>query len=78
MRACNCCSVLSQEKRDLLVQERKRMTAQLREIPFLEPYPSASNFVLCKVVGRDAKGVKDALAKQVFSLSAAAWPSLLR
>lgn len=50
--------------RDLLVAERERMSAQLAEVPFLEPYPSHSNFVLCKVHGRDAKGVKDGLASQ--------------
>lgn len=60
------------------MQERERMTSQLREVPFLEPYPSASNFVLCKVVGRDAKDVKDALAKQVQQLpSGACLASLL-
>ncbi|KAK9862837.1 hypothetical protein WJX84_011215 [Apatococcus fuscideae] len=70
------CQEYLKEKRDLLVQERQRMTAQLREIPFLEPYPSASNFVLCKVVGRDAKGVKDALAKQGIMVRHYAKPEL--
>lgn len=41
--------------------------AALSEIPFLEPYPSKANFVLCKVLedkGIDAKELKDTLAEQ--------------
>jgi len=50
--------------RDALVSERERLFSMLHEIPYLEPYPSASNFILCKVVdGRLAVGVRDALAK---------------
>lgn len=49
--------------RDALVSERRRLTDLLASVPFLEPYPSHANFVLCKVTqGRDAKAVKDALA----------------
>lgn len=51
--------------RDALVAERARLLSSLREIPYLEPYPSHSNFILCKVTdGRAAKGVKDTLAQQ--------------
>jgi len=52
--------------RDALVSERERMMEGLRgdDIPFLEPYPSQANFILCNVVGgKDAAGVKDALAR---------------
>jgi len=35
--------------RELLVSERESMSAQLKTIPFLEPYPSHANFVLAKV-----------------------------
>lgn len=38
------------------------MFQALQKISFLEPYPSHSNFLLCNVVGRDAKEVKDILA----------------
>ena len=66
----------AQEKRNLLVQERERIFKELQSVPFLEPYPSSSNFVLCKVkgAGKDAKGIKDALAKQVSAASASRSP----
>lgn len=52
-----------QTVRDALVSERDRLFERLKEIPFLEPYPSHANFVLAKVTGgRDAKAVKEALA----------------
>jgi histidinol-phosphate/aromatic aminotransferase/cobyric acid decarboxylase-like protein len=35
--------------RDALVQERGRLMAVLEGVSFLQPYPSASNFILCKV-----------------------------
>lgn len=51
--------------RDALVAERQRLFEGLGGIPYLEPCPSHSNFVLCKVAnGRDARGLKDALAQQ--------------
>ncbi len=51
--------------RNLLVSERERLFAGLKTIPFLEPYPSHSNFVLAKVVGgKDAKQVKEQLAQE--------------
>lgn len=47
-----------------LVEERKRLFKLLKELPFLEPYPSFSNFILCKVTsGMDAKKLKEDLAK---------------
>jgi histidinol-phosphate aminotransferase len=46
-----------------IVAERERLTSALRTIPWLHPYPSQANFVLCRVVGRDAAGVKAALAR---------------
>ncbi|MCA9928259.1 MAG: histidinol-phosphate transaminase [Anaerolineales bacterium] len=42
----------------LLVQERNRLLTTLAEIPYLEPYPSHSNFVLCRVNGRSAHQLK--------------------
>lgn len=35
--------------RNLLVDERKRLFKLLSEVPYLEPFPSESNFILCKV-----------------------------
>nr|GMD61498.1 histidinol-phosphate aminotransferase, chloroplastic [Ipomoea batatas] len=46
-----------------LVQERERLYNLLKEVPFLSPYPSHSNFILCKVASTmDAKKLKEDLA----------------
>ncbi|GFZ15692.1 histidinol phosphate aminotransferase 1 [Actinidia rufa] len=46
-----------------LVQERERLFKLLKEVPFLNPYPSHSNFILCEVTsGMDAKKLKEDLA----------------
>jgi histidinol-phosphate aminotransferase len=47
-----------------LVQERERMVAELARFPFLQPFPSHANFVLFRVVGRDAAALKQALAQE--------------
>jgi histidinol-phosphate aminotransferase len=47
-----------------LVAERNRMAEALSEFPFLKVYPSHANFVLCRVIGRDAKDLKLALERQ--------------
>lgn len=47
---------------DALIRERERLLVELAKLPFLRPYPSQANFVLCRVVGRDAKALKEALA----------------
>ncbi|KAL0447093.1 UNVERIFIED_CONTAM: Histidinol-phosphate aminotransferase, chloroplastic [Sesamum latifolium] len=48
-----------------LVQERERLFKLLKEVPFLNPYPSHSNFILCEVAsGVDAKKLKEDLAKK--------------
>jgi histidinol-phosphate aminotransferase len=36
----------------------------LAKFPFLQPHPSHANFVLCRVIGRDAAALKTALARQ--------------
>ena len=41
--------------------EMDRMLVELAKVPFLEPVPSDSNFVLCKVLGLDATLVYDEL-----------------
>ncbi len=52
--------------RNALVSEREVLFAALRdEVPYLEPYPSSSNFVLCKVTGgRSAGQLRKDLAQQ--------------
>jgi len=47
---------------DALVAERERLYRALAAVPFLRPYPSRANFVLCRVEGRDARELKAALA----------------
>ncbi|MDY7076315.1 MAG: histidinol-phosphate transaminase [Chloroflexota bacterium] len=53
-----------EEKVALIVQERERLTRLLGDIPYLRPYPSQSNFVLCQVTGRDARRLKLALERE--------------
>ncbi|XP_023535750.1 histidinol-phosphate aminotransferase, chloroplastic-like [Cucurbita pepo subsp. pepo] len=56
-------SYLEKVKNDL-VQERERLFNLLKDVPFLNPYPSHSNFILCEVTsGKDAKKLKEDLAK---------------
>jgi histidinol-phosphate aminotransferase len=47
-----------------LKAERTRLLAALQEISFLKPYPTQSNFILCRVMGRDAAELKARLAQQ--------------
>jgi len=48
--------------RDALVQERERLFTMLARTPGLAPYPSAANFVLCRVAGGvDAKALQQRL-----------------
>lgn len=53
---------------DALIRERDRLLQELDRVPFLRPYPSRANFVLCRVVdpagGRDAVTLKAQLAAQ--------------
>ncbi|KAM1638538.1 hypothetical protein ACFX13_008620 [Malus domestica] len=50
--------------KESLLQERERLFNLLKELPFLNPYPSYSNFILCEVTsGMDAKKLKEDLAK---------------
>jgi histidinol-phosphate aminotransferase len=47
-----------------LIAERERLIEALNEVSFLQPYPSRSNFVLCRVLDRDARQLKLALEQQ--------------
>jgi len=50
--------------KNLLLQERERLYNLLKGIPFLKPFPSHANFILCEVTqGKDAKKIKEDLAK---------------
>jgi len=49
---------------ETLKQERARMMSALREIPYLKPYPTQSNFIFCQVSGRDAAELKSRLAQE--------------
>jgi histidinol-phosphate aminotransferase len=46
-----------------LKAERRRLFSGLQEIPYLKPYPTQSNFILCQVTGRDASALKARLAE---------------
>jgi histidinol-phosphate aminotransferase len=45
----------------ILVEERGRLYGALQRIPYLRPYPSHSNFILNRVLGRDAGALKATL-----------------
>jgi histidinol-phosphate aminotransferase len=45
-------------------EEKERLTRALAQLGFLQPLPSRANFILCRVVGRDARTIYDALAKR--------------
>lgn len=69
--AANAAAIASIEDRDYLAgnvarlrQERERLYAELQTIPYLRPYPSQTNFILCKVEGRSAAELKQELMKQ--------------
>jgi histidinol-phosphate aminotransferase len=48
----------------LIISERERLYKMLKDIPWLEPYPSQANFILCKVIGRKAAQIKLDLSRQ--------------
>jgi len=47
-----------------IVAERQRLFTELQTIEYLQPYPSQANFILCRVLGRDARELKLALERQ--------------
>lgn len=48
--------------RDRMLSERARLHAALEAVPYLKPYPTRANFILCQVEGRDAGELKRELA----------------
>lgn len=49
---------------EVLKHERDRLFQSLQKISYLKPYPTQSNFILCKVVQRDAAELKSRLAQE--------------
>ena len=47
-----------------IVEERHRLIANLRELPFLQVYDSAANYVLCRVRGMDTSTVRQAMERR--------------
>jgi histidinol-phosphate aminotransferase len=47
-----------------LKDERERLFQSLNEVSYLKPYPTKSNFILCRVMGRDAAELKSSLAEE--------------
>ena len=47
-----------------IVAERERLYIELGKCDFLHPYPSRSNFILCRVLGRDARQLKLSLERE--------------
>ncbi len=47
-----------------IVAERERLARLLAEIPYLQVYPSEANFLLCRVLGRSARGLKESLERE--------------
>jgi histidinol-phosphate aminotransferase len=69
--AASTAAITSLQEADYLAEivakirlERQNLYQELCQIPYLQPYPSHSNFILSKVVGRDALELKTDLAKQ--------------
>lgn len=63
-----CISIIHDDKIEYITrqirEERDRLFNQLGEIPWLIPYPSQANFILCKVIGRDALSIKQYLKRK--------------
>lgn len=67
--AASAAAIASLEDLDLLAErvaclrrERERLFNLLQTIPYLEPLPSQANFILCRVLDRPARALKEALA----------------
>jgi histidinol-phosphate aminotransferase len=47
-----------------IIAERERLYQALTAVPWLRPYPSQANFILCRVLDRPAPAVRQQLAQQ--------------
>jgi histidinol-phosphate aminotransferase len=59
-----------------IVAERERLSVALTQLGFLQPLPSRANFILCRVVGRDAEQIYNALAARGILIRAFGSPRL--
>jgi histidinol-phosphate aminotransferase len=59
-----------------IVELREALTRDLRALGWITPYPSEANFVLCRLDGVDAAGVKDRLARRGIFVRTFDTPSL--
>ena len=53
-----------EERVTAIIAERERLERRLDTFTFLQPFPSRSNFVLCRVTGRDARELKQTLERK--------------
>jgi histidinol-phosphate aminotransferase len=60
----------------LLIAEREHLFQALSQFPYLQPYPSHANFILCRVKGRDARALKETLAARGILIRYYASPGL--
>ncbi len=57
-------AALLDERACIIAGVRDRMAAALADVPWITPYPSEANFVLCRLEGVDALEVKNRLASR--------------
>jgi histidinol-phosphate aminotransferase len=53
-----------QDRLQIIISERTRLYQALQAISWLQPYPSNGNFILCRVLDRDALTLKNDLARE--------------
>lgn len=47
-----------------MIEEREKLFEELHQFPYLKPYRSHGSFILCKVEGRSANDIRNAMAQQ--------------
>jgi histidinol-phosphate aminotransferase len=55
---------LLEERVKMIVAERQRMALLLASVPYLRPWPSLANFILCDVTRGDARALRDGLRRR--------------
>lgn len=55
---------LLMERVHSIVAERERMASLLARVPYLRPWPSSANFILCDVTRGDARALRDRLRER--------------